>query len=524
MGDEAPPGAAPPASPARDHTVRLVAIYATRWRLQNPERPRSARPRRSGVPRLPPMVRRLLVRTPRTSRRRDVAPGADRPPFELGRLTDYWPLLRDKLPRVLEHTELDVEDLSFTAGFDGEISSAESRLFVLPSAVIVATLTFELRDPSFHDDPRLTVSLLERCAYGQIRIAGRELSDWVDDLARRNDCVSARDGVTGLPPERHQIVFARESQAPRSGGAPHGNVVPTPSPLAAAASADVVKPLEDTVIKRILYRIDPPFREGFAPYQEPWGVNRERGTFGAATPYVTLLYGHEDYVQNNVFLTTVQAVGTETRFRQIWYEAYGLVRDFREHMQAQEVGLQKRADLEDLVDALGNLELDLSFSVETSADLGLLIPSLRIESFHRALYAVMELHTRAQTVSQMFRRLDGSIQSEITAIEIRERRSDEARRVSGGFATSLISTVAVPIGFLVAFFGINATEVSNSYSIFDWGHYRWAYVAAGLLALIPIVAFVALYGKALLDIRSRNRQRAAREQRRLSDEAVGGTG
>ena len=39
--------------------------------------------------------------------------------------------------------------------------------------------------------------------------------------------------------------------------------------------------------------------------------------------------------------------------------------------------------MEFLADELGNLELDLSFSVEASADLGLLIPLLRIESFTR---------------------------------------------------------------------------------------------------------------------------------------------
>jgi hypothetical protein len=499
-----------------DDIVRLIAVYATRWRWQDPDRPGLGGQRRR------PSLRSVLRGRPgrqtemsHARRRGHVVPGDVRPPFEMGRLHDYWPLLKDKLPRLLEHREIDVRNVEFTDDFAGHLTSAESRLFVLPSAVVVAALTLELRDPHFHDDPRLTVSLLERCAYEQVRIGDRGLSHWVDDMAQRNSSVSARDRVVGLPPERHQIVCARESA---NGGETPGRRPAHPSaPTARARSESVAKPVEDAVVKRILYRVDPPYREGFAPYQEPWGLNRESGTFCAVTPYVTLLYGHRKYVRNNVFLTMVQAVGTDARFRQIWYEAYGLVRDFRDEMQAQDVGVQRRADLEDLVDALGNLELDLSFSVETSADLGLLIPSLRIESFHRALYTVLELQTRAETVSQMFRRLDGSIQSEITAIDIRERRSADARRVSVGFATSLISTIAVPIGFLIAFFGINATQVSNAYSMFDWGHYRWAYITALTLGLIPVVAFVALYGRAWLDVRKRKRARADRERRRRSD-------
>jgi len=430
-----------------------------------------------------------------------VLPSDESPPFELGRLVDHWPLLKDKLPRTLAHCQMTVDALRFTEDFDGELTGAESRLFLLPSGVVVAALSLDAADPLFHTDPHLTVSLVERCAYGQMTIDGLRLADWIDDLARGCGAVPSRDGVTGLPPERHQIVFVRQApgaHGPRSAG-------------------HVDDPVSAEVVKRVLYRIDPPYREGFAPSREPRGLKQRRGTLGVLTPYVTLIHGHEDYVKNNLFLTAVQAVGTEARFRQIWHEAYGLVRDFRERMQAQEVGVQKRADLEGLVDALGNLELDLSFSVEAAADLGLLIPSLRIESYHRALYEVMELHTRAQTVSQMFRRLDGSIQSEITAIEIRERRAEEARRVSGGFATSLISTIAVPIGFLVAFFGINAREVSPAYSIFDLGHYHGVYLAAVILALIPAAAFLALYGKAALDIKRHRRMQAAGRQKRTSD-------
>src|SRR5262249_25577527 len=153
-----------------------------------------------------------------------------------------------------------------------------------------------------------------------------------------------------------------------------------------------------------------------------------KGTLCAVTPYVSLLSDHPDYLENSVFLTVVQAIGTAARFRQIWHRAYGEVRGFRREGQAESSGMQQRDGLERLADELGNLELDLSFMVETSGDLGLLIPSLRIGSFYRELYGALELRQRAATVSRMFTRLEASIRSELTAIEIRDRRGEEEKQ------------------------------------------------------------------------------------------------
>jgi hypothetical protein len=227
---------------------------------------------------------------------------------------------------------------------------------------------------------------------------------------------------------------------------------------------------------------------------------------------VSLLYGHQDYIENSVFLTAVQAVGTTARFRQIWHRAHGQVRDFRYTVQNPEVGKQRRADMEFLVDELGNLELDLSFSVETSADLGLLIPSLRLESFHKELYEAMELRERAETVSRMFSRLDASIRSELTAIEIRERQADEVKRLRRDAAISVLSFIAVPVGFLVAFFGINSTQVNSSWSIFNFHHYLFVYLTAVFLALTPLIAFFVLNGSAWLRSRAEKTERNNRLQ------------
>jgi heme exporter protein D len=65
----------------------------------------------------------------------------------------------------------------------------------------------------------------------------------------------------------------------------------------------------------------------------------------------------------------------------------------------------------------------------------------------------------------------------------------------------------VPIGFLGAYFGINATEVSNQWSIFDMHHYRPVYATAGCLALVPLIAFFILNGRAWLTSHQEKKKR-----------------
>ena len=132
--------------------------------------------------------------------------------------------------------------------------------------------------------------------------------------------------------------------------------------------------------------------------------------------------------------------------------------------------------LERIADQLGDLELELSYSVEASADLGLLVPSLRAESFHNALYESMGLAGKAATAGRMLERLGAAISAELTAIESIERRADENRRVRYAVAVGFVSAVAIPASLILAFLGINASQVSPDRSMFSH-HYLGMYLA-----------------------------------------------
>ncbi len=454
------------------HHIRVISIYATRWRWAG-------------------------------------KPDPTLPHLELGQLDEFYGLFQGQLPQVIHRSSHPAATIAFAPTTSdtvqqsatacprnpederAEIISAHSWLFVLPSDQVVAALDFKVRSEFLHTDLLPIVKLLEQCAYARMIVDNSPLEEHIAALAREAGAEEI-DTNTILPPERHQIVFVKHTE-----GAPP----------------------DDKIIKDILYRVEPPHRPEFMEYKKPSGLNQIDRTLCAVTPYVSLLYGQQTYVENSVFLTVVQAVGTAARFRQIWHKTHGRVREFRNDDLEKRLGAQRRGDLEFLADELGNLELDLSFSVETSADLGLLIPALRIESFHKELYAAMELRERAATASRMFIRLDASIRSELIAIEIRERQQKEEKRLRWGAAITVLSLIAVPIGFLGAYFGVNASEVNDEWSIFDMNHHQLAYVTAGCLALIPFITFLALNGRAWLANRQEKKQRE-KHLRTLSDSHV----
>lgn len=489
-----------------DHKIRVISVYATKWRF-------AAEPARQEH-------------------------------LSLGHLEEFYALYKDQLPKVLLHREHGRDSLRFQPteqeaadprrrpgirpeDDEVEILSVASWLFVLPSDQVVAALDFTLRGRTVADrtgaatvDPLPAIRLLERCAYARLAIDGRPLERHIAALAQQEGAkelhktAAERIGSPAadpFPPERHQVVFATQIKAsplPSNGSAGEHAAVPGPEIDA------------DETIKRILYRVEPPNRPEFVEYKRPSGLNHE-GTLCAVTPYVSLLSDHPAYVENTVFLTVVQAVGTAARFRQIWHRAHAEVREFRRVGQDETVGTQSRDKLEYLADELGNLELDLSFSVETSADLGLLIPSLRIESFHRELYAALELRERAQTVSRMFARLDASIRSELTAIDIRERREEEDKRLRWGLSIGLLTFITIPLGFLGAYFGLNARQVNSDWSIFDLRHYGYVYLAAGVLMVVPLFAWVVLgYAVSLRRARFKRRQERLLSRRSTPAKAV----
>jgi hypothetical protein len=438
---------------ALTYPVRVIGVFATRWRYAGG----------SNGPRL----------------------GAD----QLGEgLADYYRRVEDEepyeLPDVLSRTVGTLSIDSPDPDRPADRTAAEVLVFALPFPAdqVVVALIIDFMGPDLNVATDRTQLMLDACRDGRVRIDDVDLTSFVERLGSRSDVgaveLPGAKSHRGLPLERHQLILLRDlGRADR------------PS---------------DEVVRRLLFGE----RLRFTDLLHPLALNQGEA-YGAVTNGASLLCAHSEDIEYSVFLTTVQAVGTASRFQQIWQDAYHQVQEFQEHKQQKEAGVQQRRDLETLADHMGNLELDLAFSVQTAADLGL-NPSTRIDSFHDDLYQVMQIRTRASTVGQMFDRLGGSIRSELTAIESRERQDeetrrhlDEERRRNGAFALSLITCVVAPITFLLGFFGMNVSEAHPGADMWDLGLFLPVYIIAGALTVAPVATFY------LLQMLTRRRRREA---------------
>ena len=385
----------------------------------------------------------------------DDSAGGQLPDYlRLWRFEQYYRLSADQLPRVLARETLEASDLGFQRWQQAKgVLGAWLWLFRLPSGQIVAGLSLDV-------DCELTevIDLLEDCYFGDV-LAGNEP---VDQLAHALAAGLGADGSseTSFLPERHQIVFS---------------------------AAEAPEDCED-LVQRLVYRADLPYRKEYSAIRFPAELNRRPGWVAAVGPYVSVVLGHSDFIQNAIFSSAVQGVGAAAQLRAIRQAAYGDVRLFRNQEAAGGTTRNRRQTLERIADQLGDLELELSYSVEASADFGLLVPSLRAEGFHDALYASMGLADRAVRTARMLQRLGSAITAELTAIESIERRADENRRVRYAVAVGFVSAVAVPASLVLAFLGVNASQVNTRWSMFSHHYLPMYLIVAGLIILAVVLS------------------------------------
>ncbi len=373
--------------------------------------------------------------------------------LRLGRLEEYFTGSAAQLPKVIQRIDLDHDQIAFRRWDRLRVlTGARLWLLVVPSRQIVAVLSLDVSCELAH-----TIDLLEDCYYLDVKVGDQT----VTTLA-----AEALGMEGGFLPERHQIAFGPKMSAAKC----------------------------DDIVQRVIYRSDLPYRKEFSAITYPVELNRRPDAVAAVGPYVSVLCGQQDYVENTVFLSAVQGVASAARLREIRSAAYSAVSTFRAGDRTHQGTQMRRKILESLSGKLGDMELDLSYSVEATADLGLLVPSLRVVGYHDALYEAMGLVAKAETVARMLRRLERATAAELTAIESQERRADEDRRLRWTVAIGFVSTIAVPVGLILAFLGINAREVDNSWSMFDT-RYLPVYALAIVLLLVGALISAALYAQ-----------------------------
>lgn len=390
--------------------------------------------------------------------------------LRLWRLERNYRIAADQLPRVLVREDLDPGTIRVKRWRNiSALAGARVWLFGLPSSRVVAAFSVDVAC-GLAD----VVDLLEDCYFCDIHIEETLITHTIHRLMASLDGQAIYD--EDFLPERHQLIFGEHPDADDC----------------------------EEITQHLVYRANLPYKKEYSVIRYPHELNRRPGWMAAVGPYVSVVCGHADFIENTIFLSAVQGVAATVELREIRHAAYQDVKLFRSPGRENLSTQKRRKALEQMVDNLKDLEIELSYSVEGPADLGLLVPSLRVESFHKALFESMDLSAKSATVSHMLQRLERAINAELTSIESVERRADEERRLRWGVAIGFLSAVAVPTGIILAYFGINAEQVSPSRSIFDH-HYLPVYLTVLVVMLVGAILAFSLYLQQA--VRNRRQQR-----------------
>jgi hypothetical protein len=377
--------------------------------------------------------------------------------LELWRYGQYYKMSADQFPRVLHREMLRPASLEFRRWqFSDSVERAEVWLFAMPSGQVMAAFSVDSSCPLID-----TIDLLEDGYYTDISVEEASLESHINQIAGGIKGVRC-SAAPRLLPERHQLVCTK-----------------------VAADAD-----SGDIVQRLIYRTNLASRREFSAIQYPQEMNRRDGWLAAVGPHVSVVGGHPEFIENSLFTSVVQAVAAWARLREIRHRAYQYVRRFRS--QAGGDTKERRQMLERISGELGVLELELSFSVEAPADLGLLVPSLRAEGFHSALYDSMRLVDKAATTARMLQRLEHAIAAELTAVTSIERRAEEDRRLLWGVAAGFVSVIAIPAGLVLSFLGINASQVDPQASMFS-SRYLPMYLTVASVIVVGAILAIAMY-------------------------------
>ncbi|MER6346768.1 hypothetical protein ACWC10_27410 [Streptomyces sp. NPDC001595] len=200
---------------------------------------------------------------------------------------------------------------------------------------------------------------------------------------------------------------------------------------------------------------------------------------------VSVQAGWAPHVENGLALVAVGMVSALAVLQRTRLAAFAM-------MRANERALtDSPQDVRELISRLSagvnELQLDLAFGVEAYVD-SLLIPEMLMEGFQSSLRDTLGIRDSLDNSARMVERLTSVINARSAALDaaLAERDERRDRTISGLVAAATL--IALPPTLLLAFFGVNGSNVDEHRSILDLGKYGVAY----LLAWLPFIVLVVI--------------------------------
>jgi hypothetical protein len=217
----------------------------------------------------------------------------------------------------------------------------------------------------------------------------------------------------------------------------------------------------------------------------PVDLNNPGYTFVAHGRGVSLFSGWTPHLENAFLLTAISTVSALGALRLSRHEAFDAMALAQDATIAS--ARNARSLVSQLSDRLNEMQLDLSFGVETHID-SILVPEMVVEGFQRSLSEAVGIRESLDNTSRMLQRVGAVISARLSKLEAGDRERTERRDRLVAVLVAIASLLALPPALLLAFFGISSPQVHPRDSIFDLHAYWSAYA----LAWLPFVILVSV--------------------------------
>jgi hypothetical protein len=386
--------------------------------------------------------------------------------FEMGRFAGHVQAAAGLLPQVAERICIDPALFHTSVERTGiRIDRLTVSLATTPRDDALLILEIALAgEPTAEDIADFLYSTWHDRA--EMRVGDGPLMDWLS--SRLDHVIAEMSEPLAFGRNVHQCVFAGGRLARRL---LRGNRA------AGSASPEVI-----TIVFRSTIAAK---RGSHLDVRRPPALNNPGETIVAHGRGVSLIVGWAEPVENAFGIAAaglVNAAGVVHRVRRQSLETLELNESATVN-SASEV----RALIMRLSGRLNDLQLDLSFGIETYADT-ILIPELLVESYHASVRRIAALPESLTNTSRIVDRVAAVIESRRALLDASTAEYTERRgRI---FATSVAigSLMALPPALLLAFFGVNSTDVNDHSSILDLNRYGIVYLAVWL----PFVTLVVI--------------------------------
>jgi len=396
--------------------------------------------------------------------------------LELGRFAGHYRARSGDIPWVAERGPIAPRDVHWKGdpAKDAHVENLRAWTIRLRGGRVMLALGFDFDGPLSGAIPLLGETCFNRETL-EVDVDGSPLALFDALLAVAPAPGLRRDEGAGFDRDVHQILSAAagagELLEPGTSGAPAS---PNKERLA-----------------RYVYRSDEEFRLDYAAFRVPHELNRGVESAAAHGRGVTVLSGIAEPVESAVILTAAQLLGAASAVREIRERAVETLDTLSALESTRPSPTTRRTVLAALSNELSAMHTKLSFEVESQVD-AVHVPEIVIEQYQASLAGTLGLATAADTTSRMLDRLTAAIAAASEALERRERESDDDRRFRVTLALTVASLVAVPVTVLFAFYGVNATEVPATNSLWDTSYWP-AWVAVGGAFALSVIGVLALW-------------------------------